>query len=379
MEKIKSAILVLESGKSYKGFSFGAPGERLGEVVFNTSMTGYQEILTDPSYKGQIIVMTEPHIGNVGTNPEDIESEQVYCDGFIVREISSIVSNWRSTETLQKFLAQRNIPALYGIDTRSLTKHLRDSGVMRGILSTTDFDTDSLLNKVKKSAQMAGSDLVKEVTCLKPYDWGSASPVMNIVVMDFGVKQNILRCLAEKGCKVTVVPANSTVQQILSYSPDGVMLSNGPGDPAAVHYGIDTIQRLIDIPNQKERAPLPIFGICLGHQLLGLALGGKTFKLKFGHRGANHPVKDLSTGKIEITTQNHGFAVDIDSLAGKDVELTHLNLNDGTLEGMKHKTLPVFSVQYHPESSSGPRDSRYLFDRFISIIQKNKLKQKYNA
>ncbi|OGR54011.1 MAG: carbamoyl phosphate synthase small subunit [Elusimicrobia bacterium RIFCSPLOWO2_02_FULL_39_32] len=379
----KKAILLLESGKSYLGESFGAQVERCGEVVFNTSMTGYQEILTDPSYKGQIIVMTEPHIGNVGVNKEDIECDQIFAEGLIVREISPVVSNWRAVSSLPDFLKKRDLPAISGIDTRSLTKHLREAGVMRGIISTLDFDPKSLMNKAQKSSAMVGQDLVREVSSKEKYDWDLSEwrwegqkelPQLesHVIVMDFGAKQNILRCLRERGCKVTVVPAKTSKDEILSLRPDGVMLSNGPGDPASVTYAIETIGELINSIGSSKKNMFPIFGICLGHQLLGLALGGKTFKLKFGHRGANHPVKDLVTGKIEITTQNHGFCVDIESLANKEVELTHINLNDQTLEGMKHKHLPIFSVQYHPESSAGPHDSRYLFDRFIHLIQQSK-------
>lgn len=381
----KKAILLLESGQSYLGESFGAKTERCGEVVFNTSMTGYQEILTDPSYKGQIIVMTEPHIGNVGVNQDDIESNHIFAEGLIVREVSPTVSNWRAESSLADFLIKRDLPALSGIDTRSLTKHLREAGVMRGILSTLDFDIKSLMDKVQKSRTMVGQDLVREVSTKKKYEWDFAEwkwegqkelPKLesHVIVMDFGAKQNILRCLRERGCKVTVVPANTSKDEILSLKPDGVMLSNGPGDPASVTYAIQTIGELINFIENSKNSSFPIFGICLGHQLLGLALGGKTFKLKFGHRGANHPVKDLATGKIEITAQNHGFCVDIESLVNKDVEITHINLNDQTLEGMKHKTLPIFSVQYHPESSAGPHDSRYLFDRFIALIQSKKAK-----
>ncbi len=380
-----TAVLALESGKLFWGYSFGAKAERLGEVVFNTSMTGYQEILTDPSYKGQIVLMTEPHIGNVGINKEDAESAKVYCEGLVVREASPTVSNWRSEESLQEFLISRGIPAMTGIDTRAATRHMRDAGVMRGILSTIDFDPQSLLKKIKDSPQMVGQDLVKEVTCAQPYEWKGAEwkwqnpknpstgipatdPIYRVVMIDFGAKENILRCLAERGCQVMVVPATTEAGDILSMKPDGIMLSNGPGDPAAVTYAIETIKRLI-------HSQVPMFGICLGHQLLGHALGGKTFKLKFGHRSANHPVKNMKTGQIEITTQNHGFCVDIDSLKNQDVELTHINLNDNTLEGLRHKKLPVFSVQYHPESSAGPHDSRYLFDQFIQLMKARKSEQ----
>jgi carbamoyl-phosphate synthase small subunit len=373
------AVLALESGKIFHGEAFGAEGERLGEVVFNTSMTGYQEILTDPSYKGQIIVMTAPHIGNIGTNDEDAESLRIFAEGFVVRESSAVHSSWRSSNSLDDLLKERKIPGIAGIDTRMLTKHIRDYGAMRGIISTVDFDHGSLMKKVLASPSMSGQDLAKEVTCKEPYGWFETewkwteehpeapvpAPLFNVVVIDYGVKHNILRCLADRGCNVTVVPAATSAKEILEIKPDGVMLSNGPGDPAAVTYGIETVRRLIE-------AKLPIFGICLGNQILGLALGGKTYKLKFGHRGVNHPVKDLLTGKIEITTQNHGFCVDMDSLKDKDVEVSHINLNDRTVEGIRHRTLPVFSVQYHPESSGGPHDSRYLFDRFIDLMKKAK-------
>lgn len=388
-EPKKTAALLLESGRIYFGESFGAQVERCGEIVFNTSMTGYQEILTDPSYKGQIIVMTAPHIGNVGTNAEDAESQKVFAEGLVVRETSRASSSWRAREALQSFLSSRKIPAVSGLDTRALTKHIREAGAMRAILSTLDLDPESLLEKVKASPDMNGKDLVREVTCGKPCEWNQpewkwgysgdtllnspelsrVSPEFKVVVMDFGAKQNILRCLKERNCLCTVVPAQTKAEEILALKPDGIMLSNGPGDPAAVTYAIETIRSLIQMQSDSKIAPLPIFGICLGHQLLGLALGGRTFKLKFGHRGANHPVKDMKTGKIEITTQNHGFCVDINSLPEKDVQITHVNLNDGTLEGLRHKKLPLFSVQYHPESSAGPHDSRYLFDRFTDLMQ----------
>ena len=383
---MKPAILALESGKVYRGQSFGFEGERAGEVVFNTSLTGYQEILTDPSYKGQIIVMTEPHIGNVGVNREDAESQNVFAEGLVVRESSAAFSCWRAQGSLQEYLTSRKIPAVSGIDTRALTRHLREAGAMRGILSSVDHDPSSLLQKIKNSPLMEGSDLVKGVSCPKIYPWDpnekewlagenpqppapDVSRSYNVVVMDFGVKHNILRCLSSRGCRVNVVPAGTSARDILSLEPHGILLSNGPGDPAAVTYAVDTIRKLIRIPVESSLPSIPVFGICLGHQLLGLAFGGRTFKLKFGHRGSNHPVKDLTTGKIEITTQNHGFCVDVDSFPGHEAEMTHLNLNDHTMEGMRHKRLPVFSVQYHPESSAGPHDSRYLFDRFIGLMQ----------
>ena len=393
MTKVKEtgkAILALESGRVFIGESFGAPVERTGEVVFNTSMTGYQEILTDPSYKGQIIVMTEPHIGNVGVNLEDVESAKVFAEGFVIREISPQVSNWRAKSGLPEFLKSRKIPGISGIDTRALTKHLREAGAMRGILSAVDPDPKSLLEKVKNSPSMNGRDLVREVCCDEPYDWSdpewqwtesgqapsASGPAEGprVTVLDFGIKQNILRCLAGRGCRLTVLPAKATADEVLATKPDGLFLSNGPGDPAAVTYAVKNLRGLIERQLSGDIAPLPTFGICLGHQLLGLALGGTTFKLKFGHRGSNHPVKDLKTGKIEITSQNHGFCVDIDSLSDKDVQITHVNLNDNTLEGMRHKKLPLASVQYHPESSAGPHDSRYLFDRFVETMRSPKKK-----
>ncbi len=390
MNKTK-AVLALESGDIFEGISFGYKGERLGEVVFNTSMTGYQEILSDPSYKGQIIVMTEPHIGNVGVNPDDQESRQSFCEGFVVREASPITSSWRAQESLEPYLIAKQIPAIEGIDTRRLTKILREVGAMRGILSAIDFNPKSLLKKIEDSPRMTGQDLVKDVTCKSAYDWShgewklssaaihredldSKKSPAKVIVMDFGLKQNILRCLTERGCQIHVVPAKASAEEIMKLKPEGIMLSNGPGDPAAVTYAIKTLQNLIAMQEDSAN-PVPIFGICLGHQLLGHALGGGTFKLKFGHRGANHPVKNLKTGKIEITSQNHGFCVDIDSLASKSVELTHMNLNDNTLEGLRHKKLPLFSVQYHPESSAGPHDSRYLFDDFMKLIHKHKSKE----
>jgi len=367
------ALIVLEDGTVFEGVSFGASGERLGEVVFNTSMAGYQEIMTDPSYKGQIVTMTYPLIGNYGVNKEDIESFGPRIEGFIIKEKSRVVSNWRSEKSLGQYLKENNIIGIEGVDTRSLTLHIRTRGAMKGIISTIDLNPKSLIKKAKDSPGLIGKDLVREVTCKKIY---TAEKVIGknlelktyslklkkVIAMDFGIKYNILRCLIDAGCDVTVVPANTTASEILAKNPDGIFLSNGPGDPAAVIYAIEEIKKLL--------GKKPIFGICLGHQLLGLAFGGKTFKLKFGHRGANHPVKDLKTGKIEITSQNHGFCVDINSLDKKDIELTHINLNDNTLEGMAHKKLPVFSVQYHPEASPGPHDSRYLFNRFVQMMEK---------
>lgn len=357
------AILALEDGKIFRGKSFGAQGERCGEVVFNTSMTGYQEILTDPSYKGQIVTMTYPLIGNYGMNPEDIESYRPFVEGFAVKEYSKIASNWRAKESLADYLKENNILGIEGIDTRSLTLHIREAGAMKAVLSTVDLDEKNLIEKAKKSPGLIGQDLVKEVTSNKKYVWSQEKDKgYRVVVIDCGVKYNILRKLLENGCEVMVVPANSDASEILEMKPDGLLLSNGPGDPAAVDYVVETTQRLI------ER--LPIFGICLGHQMLGLALGGKTYKLKFGHHGANHPVKDLKTGRICITVQNHGFCVDIESLPKKEIEITHINLNDSTLEGMRHKKLPIFSVQFHPEASPGPHDASYLFGEFIDLMKR---------
>lgn len=358
------AYLALEDGRIFKGKSFGAQGEKSGEIVFNTSITGYQEILTDPSYKGQIVTMTYPLIGNYGINPEDIESESPKVEGFVVKEWSRLFSNWRAKERLDEYLKKHNILGIEGIDTRALTRHIRIAGAMKAVLSTIDNDHDSLIKKARSSPSLIGKDLVKEVTCLKPYLWKDKELYeeyrFNVVVMDFGVKYNILRKLNALGCKIYVVPADTSASEILTYKPDGLVLSNGPGDPTGVPYAIETVRSLLD--------KLPIFGICLGHQLLGLALHGKTYKLKFGHRGGNQPVKNLCTGKVEITAQNHGFSVDINSLDPDEVELTHINLNDQTVEGIRHKKLPVFSVQYHPEASPGPHDAGYLFKEFVSLM-----------
>jgi carbamoyl-phosphate synthase small subunit len=393
------AILALEDGTVFKGEAFGATGEQYGEVVFNTGMTGYQEVLTDPSYKGQIVVMTYPLIGNYGCNEEDFESAKPHVEGFVVREYSHYYSNWRATKSLSEFLEKYGIIGIQGIDTRALTRHLRNFGVMKGVISTKDLDKESLINKAKKSPGLVGLDMVKKVTCKNPYHWEQGesvsldtkkkiherlqdSPVQleldfvrsNIVLntgsvpfwvvaMDGGIKHNILRKLQIHGCDVTVVPATANVDEILALEPDGIFLSNGPGDPEGVPYMIDTVRELV--------GKKPIFGICLGQQILGLALGGKTYKLKFGHRGANHPVKNFDTEKVEITTQNHGFCVDMDSLKGKPVRMTHINLNDNTCEGMEHEEYPVFSVQYHPEASPGPHDADYLFKKFIEMMKVN--------
>jgi carbamoyl-phosphate synthase small subunit len=365
------AKLALEDGTVYTGRAFGAPGEKLGEVVFNTSMTGYQEVLTDPSYKGQIVTMTYPLIGNYGTTAEDEESAAVQVEGFVVRELTRIPSNFRSHRDLDTYLKASNVTGIEGIDTRALVRRLRVRGAMNGVLSTTDLDDVSLVAKARAFPGMEGKDLVSAVVPERPFEWtGGFGPLTehvlparvpdrHVVAVDYGMKWNILRCLTQVGCKVTVVPGTATAGEILRHNPDGVFLSNGPGDPAAVGYAIEAVKGLI--------GKKPVFGICLGHQLLGLAFGAKTFKLKFGHRGANQPVLNRRSGQVEITTQNHGFAVDPATLPA-DVEPTHVNLNDNTLEGMRHKRLPVFSVQYHPEASAGPHDSSYLFEEFRTLM-----------
>jgi carbamoyl-phosphate synthase small subunit len=367
------AVLLLEDGTVFEGRGFGAKGQSCGEVVFNTSMTGYQEILTDPSYNEQIITMTYPLIGNYGTNKTDWESRRIFARGFIVKENCAEPSNWRNTESLDEYLKKNKIVGLEGIDTRQLVKHIREKGAMRGIISSTESGKKNLMKQLDKYPGLVGRDIVKSVSSRKPYKWEKGvydvlqcqeekrKGNYKVVAFDFGIKQNILRLLCSHGCDVEVVPANTEAKAILAKKCDGVFLSNGPGDPAAVTYAIETVRKLL--------GKVPIFGICLGHQILALALGGSTYKLKFGHRGANHPVKNLRTGKIEITSQNHGFCVDIDSLKGKNVELTHINLNDNTLEGLQCKGLGAFSVQYHPEASPGPHDSQYLFDDFIQSMK----------
>jgi carbamoyl-phosphate synthase small subunit len=372
-------FLVLADGTVFPGEPYGARGTTIGEAVFTTTMTGYQEVLTDPSYCGQIVTMTAPEIGNVGVNAIDAESVdgKPHVSGFVLRDASPLASNWRSEQTLDAYLAEHGIVAITGVDTRKLTRHLRDRGSQNGAIGTEP--VEALLSRARYAPDMNGLDLVQKVTPAKPYefkegrgDWkvdGAFVPRSrpsrsgrehHVVAIDYGVKKNILRCLVDAGCRVTVVPAKTSADDILALSPDGIFLSNGPGDPAAVGYAIDTIKGLL--------GKKPIFGICLGHQLLALALGGKTYKLKFGHRGANQPVKDLATGRIEITTQNHGFCVDLKSLPA-GIESTHVHLNDGTSEGLSAKNLRAFSVQYHPEAAAGPHDALYLFDRFTAMME----------
>ncbi len=367
------ALLALADGTVFEGVGFGAEAEAVGEVVFNTSMTGYQEILTDPSYCGQLVAMTYPEIGNTGVNREDVESSRPYVEGFIVKEYCASPSNWRATQSLGDYLAEHGIPGIQGLDTRKLVRLLRDQGTLNGVLSTRNLDPNRLVRLAREAPSMEGQDLVRRVTCREPYDWhegrwtlanGYAAPAEParyfVVAYDFGIKRNILRNLVQSGCRVHVVPASTPAAEVLALRPDGVFLSNGPGDPAAAPYAADAVRGLL--------GKTPIFGICLGHQILGLALGGTTYKLKFGHHGGNQPVMDLTTGKVEITSQNHGFAVDVDSLGG-GAQLTHVNLNDQTVEGLRHTTLPLFSVQYHPESSPGPHDAHYLFSRFIDLME----------
>jgi carbamoyl-phosphate synthase small subunit len=371
-----TALLALADGTVFEGRSFGADTDAVGEVVFNTSMTGYQEILTDPSYCGQMVVMTYPEIGNVGVNLEDVESSRPFVEAFIVKEYWRTPSNWRARQSLGEYLREHGIPGIEGIDTRALVRLLRDKGNMNAVLSSRDLDRDRLVRRAREAPSMEGRNLVGQVTCAEPYDWTEghwtleggylrpdAAGARLVVAYDYGIKRNILRNLVTAGCRVRVVPAATPAADVLRMNPDGIFLSNGPGDPAAVPHAAETVRELI---GQR-----PIFGICLGHQILGLALGGRTYKLKFGHHGGNQPVMDLTTGKVEITSQNHGFAVDVDSLGGA-AELTHVNLNDRTVEGLCHTTLPLFSVQYHPESSPGPHDANYLFRRFVQMIDRGR-------
>ncbi len=369
------AYLVLSDGSTFEGRSFGAPGRASGEVVFNTSMTGYQEVLTDPSYGGQLVTMTYPLIGNYGVNENDFESRAVQVRGFIVREHCTLPSHWQSTSTLGAFLESRHIPAIEGIDTRALTRRLRSEGVMMGTVTTDETPADAL-ERLRHTPAYGDHDYVKEVTTQGPYGWENGRAVIgaklagdrpHVVVVDFGLKFNILRSLVERGCAVTVVPATAGVHQVLSLRPDGVLLSPGPGDPALLDYAVNLASGLLEAQTTAGK-PLPLMGICLGHQVLSRALGAGTFKLKFGHRGANHPVQDLRDGKVHITSQNHGYAVDSAGLSA-EAEVTHLSLNDGTIEGLRHKRLPVMSIQYHSEASPGPRDNMYIFDQFLASVR----------
>jgi carbamoyl-phosphate synthase small subunit len=373
------ALLALEDGLVLRGRSFTGPGECLGEVVFNTAMTGYQEILTDPSYNGQIVTMTYPLMGNYGVNFEDLESRGVQVEGFIVKEYHPSPSNWRAKGNLADYLKGSGKLGVEGFDTRAITKRLREVGAMRGLVSTQDLDPDSLVRRARELPSMEGLDLVPQVTCRAPYWWpdfpaDEAAPLdletlwrqrqgRKVVLYDYGVKFNIIRRLKDRGLEVLIVPATTPASEVLKLKPAGLVLSNGPGDPAAVTYAIENVRQCLGAQ--------PMFGICLGHQLMGLALGGRTFKLKFGHRGANQPVKDLLSGRVEITSQNHGFAVDLESIPDPEVELTHFNLNDGTLEGLRYRKLRAFSVQYHPEASPGPHDADYLFEQFLEMVEKD--------
>jgi carbamoyl-phosphate synthase small subunit len=377
------ALLAMEDGTIYRGFGFGAEAEGAGEIVFNTAITGYQEVITDPSYRGQIVTMTAPEIGNVGINPVDFESARPWCAGFVVRDLSPAVSNWRASGGLHALLHAHGVAGITGIDTRAITRRIRLSGAQRAVITRDVGDPSAAVSRARRHPFLEGRDLVREVTTAESYGWDetvwagprpgdpAGSPFADapakrhrVVAYDFGMKRGILRRLRSSGCEVTVVPASTSAKDVLGVKPDGVFLSNGPGDPAAVGYAVEAAGELC-------ASKLPVFGICLGHQILGLALGGKTYKLKFGHHGANHPVMDLHTQKVEITSQNHGFAVDVDSMEGRAV-LTHVSLNDRTVEGMRHDTLPIFSVQYHPEASPGPNDASYLFDRFRTLMEERR-------
>jgi len=375
------ALLALEDGRTFSCRSFTGPGETSGEAVFNTSMTGYQEVLTDPSYRGQMVTMTYPLIGNYGVNPDDVESDRIQVAGFIVREYQNFPSNYKSTGTLADYLKAQGIMGVDELDTRALTRHIRKNGALRSVMSTLDLDPESLVKKARMTRSMVGCDLVREVTCSNAYRWIDNAPQAitaaldsgdnlfldrgqrhAVIAFDFGIKYNIIRCLESAGCEVIVVPATTSAQTIKAMNPDGVFLSNGPGDPEPLTYAIETVRDLLKYK--------PLFGICLGHQILSLAFGGQTYKLKFGHRGGNQPVQNMFTKKVEITSQNHGFAADMNSLKGKDLDVFHMNLNDNTVEGLKHKTLPVFGVQYHPEASPGPHDAAYLFDEFVKMMKR---------
>jgi carbamoyl-phosphate synthase small subunit len=372
------AMLALEDGRTFRGKGFGAPSEAVGEVVFNTSLTGYQEIFTDPSYAGQIVVLTNPHIGNYGTTPADAEAKRPYIEGLVTREFSPVSSNWRSTQVTDEYLERYGVPVISEVDTRAVVRHLRANGVMRGVIASgEDLRADDLVAKARAIPRMEGTDLASMVSTKKPYTWDAAEPrnqtgdsllratsegePMHVVAYDFGIKENILRMLTRENCRVTVVPATTTAEDVLAMHPDGVFFSNGPGDPEPLGYAVKNVQDL--------QGKTPMFGICLGHQIFGLALGGTTYKLKFGHHGGNHPIKNLETDKVEITSQNHNFAVDPQTLNDETVAVTHVNLNDQTCAGLKHKTDPMFSVQYHPEASPGPHDSHYLFRDFRKMME----------
>ena len=374
------AMLALEDGRIFRGRGFGARVEAAGEVVFNTSLTGYQEIFTDPSYAGQIVVLTNPHIGNYGTTPSDAEAARPYIEGLVTREFSAMSSNWRATEVADEYLERSGVPVIAEVDTRAVVRHLRDRGVMRGVIASGDrLDAEALVTKARSIRKMDGTDLASVVSTKAAYAWDSDEPknqtgdkllpgadaaasigTMHVVAYDFGIKRNILRMLTREGCRVTVVPAKTTAEEAMALEPDGIFFSNGPGDPEPLEYAVETVREL--------QGKAPMFGICLGHQIFGLALGGKTYKLKFGHHGGNHPILNHATGKVEITAQNHNFNVDPESLP-EDVERTHTNLNDQTLAGLRHKTDPMFSVQYHPEASPGPHDSHYLFRDFRKMME----------